>query len=180
MSQSFASTDFDIADLCSRRQWPEPSYQILSDPYSGGYKCIVRVNNREYITEKPFTDLQLARENAAMRAYIICRDESQFLKRGRREQQVDGIFQGRPVAIGHGRPRPTSDGGESSFGSQSSTSGDSSLDYGVDSSPTSYDDPRASQYSSSSNGSATVSAGRVLTYGQPVDPRYYYGSRTRY
>ena len=96
-----------------------------------GYKCTVRVNNREYHTEKVYEDEVLAQEGAAMRAYLICRDESQFLKRGRQEQRVGGVPQGMPVAIGRERRSAVPEEYDS-FGSQSGGS-----------SPSSYEDYRS-------------------------------------
>ncbi|KAJ5737951.1 hypothetical protein N7493_001106 [Penicillium malachiteum] len=94
-----------LASLCRRRRWQEPSYE----PYSttSGYACIVRVNNREYTTDTECASETLARESAAMRAYLICRNFSvndgmipgnQVNGHGR-----SGTLQGIPVAIGTGR-----------------------------------------------------------------------------
>lgn len=38
--------------------------------------CTVRVNNRDYTSEGPLATEVLAQENAAMRAYLICRNIS--------------------------------------------------------------------------------------------------------
>ncbi|KAL9581446.1 MAG: hypothetical protein Q9212_003894 [Teloschistes hypoglaucus] len=43
---------------------------------SGGWACVARVNNREYQTDTIYGSDLLARENAAMRAYLICRNFS--------------------------------------------------------------------------------------------------------
>ena len=90
-----------------------------------------------------YEDQVLAQEGAAMRAYLICRDESQFLKRGRQEQRVGGVPQGMPVAIGRER-RPAATEDYDSFGSQSGGS-----------SPSSYEDYR----------SRDIRPTRVLVYG---------------
>ena len=88
--------------LCHRRQWPEPLYD--SYPTRAGVKCVVRVNNREYHTDGPFSTELLASENAAMRAYLICRNFS--VNDGMYPQghhQHGGPLQGMPVAIGRER-----------------------------------------------------------------------------
>ncbi|KAL8777254.1 MAG: hypothetical protein Q9213_007947 [Squamulea squamosa] len=60
--------------LCKRRQWPQPHYESYAT--SAGYACVARVNNREYQTDTTYGSDLLARENAAMRAYLICRNFS--------------------------------------------------------------------------------------------------------
>lgn len=89
---------------------------------------MVRVNNREYHTDVGFESEQLSVENAAQRAYLICRNFSMNdgmlpgSKPGNRRQ-------GMPVAIGTERRSIHSDDG--SFGSSSSAgsrSGGSSPD----------------------------------------------------
>ncbi|KAF1824018.1 uncharacterized protein K489DRAFT_299651, partial [Dissoconium aciculare CBS 342.82] len=90
---------------CSRRQWPEPRYEPFAD--STGYQCKVRVNNREYCTEVSYESPQLAMENAARQAYMICRNFSanDGMVPGQRPGQTSGKghIQGMPVAIGSGR-----------------------------------------------------------------------------
>ncbi|KAL4803681.1 hypothetical protein BDV18DRAFT_37741 [Aspergillus unguis] len=92
-----------LASLCRRRHWPEPLYEAYAS--ATGYTCIVRVNNREYQTDVVCTSETLARENAAMRAYLICRNFS--VNDGKYPVGHDhgGIVQGIPVAIGKGRRR---------------------------------------------------------------------------
>ncbi|KAK9564890.1 hypothetical protein V6Z88_002947 [Aspergillus fumigatus] len=86
-----------LASLCRRRRWPEPQYESYAG--TGGYSCIVRVNNREYQTDSVCESETLARENAAMRAYLICRNFS--INDGMYPAGHDhgGIVQGIPVAI---------------------------------------------------------------------------------
>lgn len=64
---------------------------------------MVRVNNREYQTDEVYGSETLARENAAMRAYLICRNFS--VNDGMYPVGHDhgGVVQGIPVAIGTGR-----------------------------------------------------------------------------
>ena len=65
--------------------------------------CGARVNNREYQTEIAFESEQLAIENAAMLAYLICRNFSKsdgmfsLCYKGRRNGYP---VQGRPSALG--------------------------------------------------------------------------------
>jgi hypothetical protein len=62
------------AGLCRRRRWPDPLYESYN--YTSGYTCVVRVNNREYQTDTIYETETLTQENAAMRAYLICRNFS--------------------------------------------------------------------------------------------------------
>lgn len=108
--------------LCQRRHWPDPLYESYRS--TAGYSCVVRVNHREYQTETEYDNEPLARENAAMRAYMICRNFS----------VSDGMYpaghkvavpQGLPVAIGTGRHSSYSEGSGGSSGSSSPRSIDS-------------------------------------------------------
>jgi hypothetical protein len=89
------------AGLCRRRNWPEPSYNAF--PTAGGYTCTVRVNNREYQTDAICGSETLARESAAMRAYLICRNFSVNDGMYPAGHDHGGVVQGIPVAIGTGR-----------------------------------------------------------------------------
>ncbi|KAI9846273.1 MAG: hypothetical protein M1837_004262 [Sclerophora amabilis] len=63
---------------------------------------MVRVNHREYQTDTVYETEVLARENAAMRAYLICRNFS--VNDGKYPVgHKGGVVQGLPVAIGTGR-----------------------------------------------------------------------------
>ncbi|KAL8999958.1 MAG: hypothetical protein Q9188_005781 [Gyalolechia gomerana] len=84
--------------LCKRRQWPQPHYE--SYPTSAGYACVARVNNREYQTDTTYGNDLLARENAAMRAYLICRNFSVNDGMYPSGHARGPIIQGLPVAIG--------------------------------------------------------------------------------
>lgn len=65
---------FDPIGLCRRRGWQDPSYECYRDP--SGYTCLVLVNGREYQTDIAYESDTLAQENAAMRAFMVCRNFS--------------------------------------------------------------------------------------------------------
>ena len=87
--------------LCDRRHWPRPQYETYSS--SRGYGCVVTVNNREYQTDSEFPSDSLARENAAMRAYLLCRNFSVNDGMYPTGHSHGGVVQGIPTAIGAGR-----------------------------------------------------------------------------
>ena len=120
--------------LCHRRQWPQPSYESYAS--RAGVKCVVRVNNREYYTDDTYENEVLASENAAMRAYLICRNFSVNDGKYPSSHNKGGamVLQGKPVAIGTERRSFYTDDGESSTSSGSRSGG---------SSPRSYESPRA-------------------------------------
>lgn len=96
-----------------------------------GYLCKVRVNNREYSTDVPYATEELARDGAAMKAFMICRNFSSNdgYCPGQRpgQRSANGIVQGVPVPIGAGR-RINRDSGSSYDSTQSdgtSSGGDS-------------------------------------------------------
>jgi hypothetical protein len=62
------------AGLCRRRGWEDPLYECYRDP--SGYTCLVLVNGREYQTDLAYESDVLAQENAAMRAFMVCRNFS--------------------------------------------------------------------------------------------------------
>ncbi|KAJ5105277.1 hypothetical protein NUU61_002624 [Penicillium alfredii] len=115
-----------LASLCRRRRWPEPSYE--SSPSTAGYTCVVRVNNREYQTDAICPSETLARESAAMRAYLICRNFSVNDGMYPTGHAHGGPVQGIPVAIGTGRKSSRDDDTDASVssGSRGSWSGGSS------------------------------------------------------
>lgn len=94
---SLCADEVDLG-LCKRRQWPQPHYE--SYPTSAGYACVARVNNREYQTDTTYGSDLLARENAAMRAYLICRNFSVNDGMYPSGHARGPIIQGLPVAIG--------------------------------------------------------------------------------
>lgn len=84
--------------LCRRRQWPEPHYEFYGS--RAGFACVARVNNREYQTDTTYGSELLARENAAMRAYLICRNFSVNDGMYPSGHNKGAVLQGLPVAIG--------------------------------------------------------------------------------
>ncbi|KAL2369310.1 hypothetical protein BDBG_02304 [Blastomyces gilchristii SLH14081] len=114
---------FLSAGLCRRRRWPEPFYE--SYPCAAGYGCIVRVNNREYQTDVYCETEALARESAAMRAYLICRNFSVNDGMYPAGHDHGGIVQGIPVAIGTGRRGRFGDDTDTSTSSGSRSGGSS-------------------------------------------------------
>jgi hypothetical protein len=60
--------------LCRRRGWTDPMYECRH--HHGGYTCFVLVNGREYQTDLAYESDTLAQENAAMRAFMVCRNFS--------------------------------------------------------------------------------------------------------
>ncbi|KAK5662004.1 hypothetical protein OQA88_10115 [Cercophora sp. LCS_1] len=63
-----------LESLCRRRGWRDPTYECYRD--SNGYTCLVLVNGREYQTDLAYESGGLAQENAAMRAFMVCRNFS--------------------------------------------------------------------------------------------------------
>jgi hypothetical protein len=62
------------AGLCRRRGWLDPLYECSQG--SLGLTCLVLVNGREYITDIEYESDGLAQENAAMGAFMVCRNFS--------------------------------------------------------------------------------------------------------
>lgn len=87
-----------LSSLCRRRQWPEPHYEFYGS--RAGFACVARVNNREYQTDTTYGSELLARENAAMRAYLICRNFSVNDGMYPSGHNKGAVLQGLPVAIG--------------------------------------------------------------------------------
>ncbi|KJX92656.1 hypothetical protein TI39_contig5832g00035 [Zymoseptoria brevis] len=128
-----------LTGVCQRRHWPSPHYTPTMTS-SGLYHCKVRVNNREYTTEVPYASASLARDGAAQKAYMICRNFSVndgMVPGTRPGQNLFAVskgtaVQGLPVAIGSGRrgarnsgsERESWDGGSTTEGS-SGSGGDS-------------------------------------------------------
>ncbi|KAI1745266.1 hypothetical protein F4680DRAFT_401598 [Xylaria scruposa] len=80
-----------LESLCRRRGWQDPSYECHRDPR--GYTCLVLVNGRHYYTDTAHESESLAMENAAMRAFMVCRNppaNENMLAR-------NGIVQGLPA-----------------------------------------------------------------------------------
>lgn len=113
--------------LCERRRWPDPLYEPSHN--RNGYYCKVRVNNREYATDVPYKTEVLARDGAATKAFMICRNFSanDGMFPGQRPGSTQGVVQGLPVAIGAGRrSNRSSTGSENYSGMSESETGTSS------------------------------------------------------
>ncbi|KAI5777533.1 hypothetical protein EDC01DRAFT_401498 [Geopyxis carbonaria] len=65
-----------LSSLCRRRRWTDPHYICTRGDYGKGFTCTVRVNHREYKTDAIAETEELAKEAAAMNAYLICRNLS--------------------------------------------------------------------------------------------------------
>ena len=120
-----------IVGLCQRRHWPDPLFQTYRTRY--GYQSTVRVNNREYSTDVDYESEELAKNAAATRAYMICRNFSvnDGMYPGQRPGQ-GGVVQGLPTPIGAGRRNTAT---SNDYDSMSTSSGDTSprnSDYGLD------------------------------------------------
>ena len=101
-------------------------------------KSVVRVNNREYHTDATYANEMLASENAAMRAYLICRNFSvnDGMYPAGHQRSSGGVLQGMPVAIGRERRSVyNSDDPDGSLSSGSRSGGSSP---GSDRFPSSY------------------------------------------
>ncbi|KAH8666685.1 hypothetical protein BX600DRAFT_278073 [Xylariales sp. PMI_506] len=107
--------------LCRRRGWRDPSYECFRD--TNGYTCLVLVNGREYQTDLAYESGTLAQENAAMRAFMVCRN---FSVNGGMLAR-NGIVQGLPAGESGKHPRSSkksrhsSSGGHRSHGSHGRT-----------------------------------------------------------
>ncbi|KAF2770507.1 hypothetical protein EJ03DRAFT_64162 [Teratosphaeria nubilosa] len=118
-----------LQSVCTRRQWPDPLYE----PHQSGpnHYCKVRVNNREYSTDVAYKSESLAKEGAAMNAYMICRNFSHNdgMYPGQRpgHRSANGVAQGLPAPIGTGR-RANRHSGSSYECASSSSDGSSSGD----------------------------------------------------
>ncbi|OAA78969.1 hypothetical protein LEL_02455 [Akanthomyces lecanii RCEF 1005] len=88
-----------LESLCRRRGWTDPAYECYRDP--SGFTCHVLVNGREYQTDLAYASDMLAQENAAMRAFMVCRN---FSVNGGMLAR-NGIVQGLPAAPESSRRR---------------------------------------------------------------------------
>ncbi|KAK5994981.1 hypothetical protein PT974_03371 [Cladobotryum mycophilum] len=91
-----------LESLCRRRGWTDPSYECYRD--HSGFTCLVLVNGREYQTDLAYESDVLAQENAAMRAFMVCRN---FSVNGGMLAR-NGIVQGLPAANDNSRRRSKS------------------------------------------------------------------------
>ncbi|GAO17579.1 hypothetical protein UVI_02047320 [Ustilaginoidea virens] len=119
-----------LESLCRRRGWTDPAYECYRD--HNGFTCLVLVNGREYQTDLSYESDVLAQENAAMRAFMVCRN---FSVNGGMLAR-NGIVQGLPASSDSGRRRKSRqtasrDGGERNgrrSGTHSSSSSTASFD----------------------------------------------------
>jgi len=88
-----------LESLCRRRGWRDPLYETYRS--SSGFTCLVLVNGREYQTDLAYESDGLAQENAAMRAFMVCRN---FSVNGGMLAR-NGVVQGLPANESHGRHR---------------------------------------------------------------------------
>lgn len=163
-----SDTDPWPSGLCQRRRWPEPAYQVSCSP--SGYRCVVRVNNREYQTPTYHPSETSAKEHAALIAFNICRNFSANDGMYPTGFAHGGVIQGNPVPVGSGRRSSRRAGtdarSEYRYGDSDSTgsrSGGSSPDWGESrlSDPLRGSSTRRSMYSSDS-----------MHYGGSPMPRY--------
>ncbi|KAL0941899.1 double-stranded RNA binding motif protein [Colletotrichum truncatum] len=103
-----------LESLCRRRGWTDPSYECYRD--HSGYTCLVLVNGREYQTDLAYESDSLAQENAAMRAFMVCRN---FSVNGGMLAR-NGIVQGLPATETGRRSKKSSRHTSSSHGSRES------------------------------------------------------------
>lgn len=89
----------------------------------------MRVNNREYQTDITCENETLARESAAMRAYLICRNFSVNDGMYPAGHDHGGVVQGIPVAIGTGRKTRYVDDTDISTSGESRSGGSSPESY---------------------------------------------------
>jgi len=156
-----------LASLCQRRRWPEPAYQTLYSP--SGYRCVVRVNNREYQTSSYHPSESSAKEGAALIAFNICRNFSANDGMYPTGFAHGGVIQGNPVPVGSGRHNRRS-GAETRtdyrYGdtdSSGSRSGGSSPDWGQ---------PCRSEPLRMSTSRRRVYSSDISQPGQRLSPRY--------
>jgi hypothetical protein len=106
--------------LCRRRGWRDPLYETYRS--SSGFTCLVLVNGREYQTDLAYESDGLAQENAAMRAFMVCRN---FSVNGGMLAR-NGVVQGLPANESSGRHRRRGGGRSHSVNLSSSSSTTSS------------------------------------------------------
>lgn len=105
-----------LESLCRRRGWRDPLYETYRS--SSGFTCLVLVNGREYQTDIAYESDGLAQENAAMRAFMVCRN---FSVNGGMLAR-NGVVQGLPANESSGRHRRSRGGGRSHSVNLSSSS----------------------------------------------------------
>jgi len=105
-----------LESLCRRRGWQDPMYETYRS--TSGFTCLVLVNGREYQTDLAYESDGLAQENAAMRAFMVCRN---FSVNGGMLAR-NGVVQGLPANENSGRHRRRGGGGRSHSVNLSSSS----------------------------------------------------------
>jgi hypothetical protein len=162
-SPSFTQTTSLISHtgLCQRRHWPDPLFQTFRTRY--GYGSTVRVNNREYSTDVEYESEELAKNAAATRAYMICRNFSvnDGMYPGQRPGQG---AQGLPTPIGAGRRNTSS---SNDYDSSSTTSGGTSprnSDCGLDAAQAAVAGRRPSKASGAPSSACYCGRGYVRAY----------------
>ncbi|RMZ83889.1 hypothetical protein DV737_g1440, partial [Chaetothyriales sp. CBS 132003] len=106
-----------VVDGCYSH-WVEPRYFVTRG--SNGFRCTVRVNNREYQTPRIQQTESTAREEAALIAFNICRSFSANDGMYPTGFAHDGVIQGNPVPVGSGRHTTRHGSRQDSRGSNSS------------------------------------------------------------
>ncbi|KAJ2968227.1 hypothetical protein NQ176_g9284 [Zarea fungicola] len=122
-----------LESLCRRRGWTDPAYECYRD--HNGFTCLVLVNGREYQTDLCYASDTLAQENAAMRAFMVCRN---FSVNGGMLAR-NGIVQGLPAAPENSRRRKSSRHTSSRDSSDHSSGGRRSGTHSSSSSTASFD-----------------------------------------
>ena len=122
-----------------------------------GYRCVVRVNNREYQTPTYHSSETSAKENAALIAFNICRNFSANDGMYPTGFAHGGVIQGNPVPVGSGRHsrRPATETARTEYrygdsDSAGSRSGGSSPDWGQSRNPLRIPTSRRAAYPSDS------------------------------
>jgi hypothetical protein len=145
--------------LCQRRHWPDPLFSTYRTRQ--GFGATVRVNNREYSTDVEYESEELAKNAAATRAYMICRNFS--VNDGRDPGQRPGqVPQGLPVAIGTGRRNTASSNDYDSASTSSGGTSPRNSDYGLDAVDAM--GRRASKSSAASSSNCYCGRGMVRAY----------------
>ncbi|CAG8957236.1 hypothetical protein HYFRA_00009438 [Hymenoscyphus fraxineus] len=109
-----------LESLCRRRGWEDPHYSSYRS--EAGYTCFVEVNGRQYQTDLAYESGGLAQENAAMRAFMVCRN---FSVNGGMLAR-NGVVQGLPANESSSRHRKRSGARSHSVNLSSSSSTTSS------------------------------------------------------
>ncbi|KAG7286167.1 hypothetical protein NEMBOFW57_008472 [Staphylotrichum longicolle] len=118
-----------LESLCRRRGWHDPTYECYRD--SHGYTCLVLVNGREYQTDLAYESGTLAQENAAMRAFMVCRNFSVnggMLARNGIVQGLPADDAGRKIRKSSRHASSSNHGHRSRSGHHSSSSSTTSLE----------------------------------------------------